>query len=308
MKKLHRLHNEVSTLWNSTLIMIESLLHMRNEVTSALKSIGKYDLCLKTQEWALLEELTTFLITFRELTELVSTKTTSLSLIPLIRAEVVDVCRSNSRDSDELKTIKSLIMKRLDKRLPLSDATKLATLFDPAARGLLCLTDDVMENMLYDAVHGSTGTSSQGHSSASDSSASIFTCSNVSDSDQSVAPLSKKLKLIQKHTSTTQYQPDAKLREEIKNYLRFHPEAEDDDPLSFWKKGKFPLLQDSAKEALTQSASSVPVENMFSSMGLILNGKRSSLASHRANCVAFIHDNFTYYFNTVGNTDSTINN
>ena len=122
--------------------------------------------------------------------------------------------------------------------------------------------------MLYDAVHGSTGTSSQGHSSASESSASIFTCSNVSDSDQSVAPLSKKLKLIQKHTSTTQYQPDAKLREEIKTYLRFHP---DDDPLSFWKKGKFPLLQDSAKEALTQSASSVPVENMFSSMGLILN-------------------------------------
>ena len=59
----------------------------------------------------------------------------------------------------------------------------LRTLFDPAARGLLCLTDDVMVNMLYDAVHGSTGTSSQGYSSASDSSASIFTCSNVSDFD-----------------------------------------------------------------------------------------------------------------------------
>jgi hypothetical protein len=70
-------------------------------------------------------------------------------------------------------------------------------------------------------------------------------------------------------------------------------------------KGKFPLLQDSAKESLTQSVSSVPVENMFSSMGLILNGKRSSLASHRANCVAFIHDNFAYYFNSVDNTDST---
>jgi hypothetical protein len=47
------------------------------------------------------------------------------------------------------------------------------------------------------------------------------------------------MKLIQKHTSTTPYQPDAKLREEMKNYLRFHPEAGDDDPLSFWKKGSF---------------------------------------------------------------------
>jgi len=43
LKIMHRLQNEVCTRWNSSLQMIESMLHMRNEVTSALKSIGKYD-------------------------------------------------------------------------------------------------------------------------------------------------------------------------------------------------------------------------------------------------------------------------
>ena len=82
-KKAHRLQNEVCTRWNSSLEMIESLLHMRAEITSALKSVGKYDQCLRVQEWVLLEELAAF----RGLTELVSTKTMSLSLLPLLRAE-----------------------------------------------------------------------------------------------------------------------------------------------------------------------------------------------------------------------------
>jgi hypothetical protein len=85
-------------------------------------------------------------------------------------------------------------MKHLDKRLPLSDATKLATLFDPAARGLLRLTDDVMENMLYDAVHGSTGMSSQCHSSASDSSTTIYTCSSLSVNSDHTGSCARKQK------------------------------------------------------------------------------------------------------------------
>ena len=63
----------------SSLEMIESLIHMRAEIISALMSVGKYDQCLRVQEWVLLEELAAFLKTFQGLTELVSTKTTSLS-------------------------------------------------------------------------------------------------------------------------------------------------------------------------------------------------------------------------------------
>ena len=84
-------------------------------------------------------------------------------------------------------------------------------------------------------------------------------------------------------------------------YIRCEPEGEDDDPLSFWRSNssKFPLLQELARDTLSQSASSVPVENMFSTVGLLLN----ALAPHRANWLSFIHDNFALYFKTQNDND-----
>ena len=80
------------------------------------------------------------------------------------------------------------------------------------------------------------------------------------------------MKLIQKHTVSSQSHPDLRLRNQIKAYIRCEPEAEDDDLLSFWRsnQSKFPLMQELARDTLSQSASSVPVENMFSTMGLLL--------------------------------------
>ena len=54
----------------------------------------------------------------------------------------------------------------------------------------------------------------------------------------------------------------------------------DDDPLIFWKNAKgLDHLKQLAKVILTRSASSVDVECMFSTMGLILNGKLSRLSA-----------------------------
>ena len=111
------------------------------------------------------------------------------------------------------------------------------------------------------------------------SSISASTPSSSCNIDISATPLSKKMKLIQKHTVSSQSHPDLRLRDQIKAYIRCEPEGEDDDPLSFWRSNssKFSLLQELARDTLSQSASSVPVENMFSTMGLLLNGKRSAL-------------------------------
>jgi len=103
---------------------------------------------------------------------------------------------------------------------------------------------------------------------------------------------------------SSQSHPDVRLRDQIKAYIRCEP-GEDDDPLSFWRSNsrKFPQLQELARETLSQSASSVPVENMFSTVGLLLNGKRSALAPHHANWLLFIHDNFALYFKTQNDND-----
>ena len=103
-------------------------------------------MCLKAHEWAEIEELPNFLKTFAGLTDLVSSSITSLSLIPLIRAEIVDACKSDLTDGDDLKSLKTLILKSVDKRLPMTDDIILATFFDPSAKSLVQqLSDDGKE-------------------------------------------------------------------------------------------------------------------------------------------------------------------
>jgi len=146
-RKVHRLQNEVPKRWNSSLQMIQSLVHMKNEVSNALKLVGNYDKCLKVHEWAVIEELCKFQMSFNSLTELVSTGITSLSLIPLIRAEITS---ANVKDCDKVKALKQLIMKNIDKRLPMTNATILATLMDPSTKVLFQMPDMQKEQLLYD--------------------------------------------------------------------------------------------------------------------------------------------------------------
>ena len=96
------------------------------------------------------------------------------------------------------------------------------------------------------------------------------------------------MKLIQKHTVSSQSHPDLRLRDQKEMTIRFLSGAAIRyDTICYInvrsKANKFPLLQELARDTLSQSASSVPVENMFPTMGLLLNGKRSALAPHRAN-------------------------
>jgi hypothetical protein len=67
-----------------------------------------------------------------------------------------------------------------------------------------------------------------------------------------------------------------------------------DNALLFWKDHEhmFPLLSQLAAIYLGISASSVPVECLFSTAGLILNGKRSSLEPDKVKKIVFLHDNF----------------
>ena len=63
----------------------------------------------------------------------------------------------------------------------------------------------------------------------------------------------------------------------VTNYLTMHLNKIAGDVLAFWEthKSMFPILSQLADLYLSMSASSVDVENMFSTIGLILNGKRS---------------------------------
>jgi len=87
---------------------------------------------------------------------------------------------------------------------------------------------------------------------------------------------------------------------EINHYLSLRiPTEFEDDSLGFWKyhEKSFPILSKLAQVYFTMSSSSVPIECMFSTTGLISNGKRSSIALEKLNRVLFVHDNFSLITN-----------
>jgi len=84
---------------------------------------------------------------------------------------------------------------------------------------------------------------------------------------------------------------------EVANYLTMRcAGSASDDSLYFWQQHAitFPTLSKVAELYLSMSSASVPVECMFSTTGLILNGKRSMLGPDKLNKITFIHDNWKY--------------
>jgi len=82
------LKSSCPTRWNSSLTMIQSIFHIKREVMNALKRTGEVDMCLDTDEIELLEELQKFLKSFESFTELVSTATATVSLVPLVKLQI----------------------------------------------------------------------------------------------------------------------------------------------------------------------------------------------------------------------------
>ena len=119
--------------------MIKSLLQMKKEVDNGLKLTGHYKQCLKGTQWAVVEELSRFWSPFQDLTDLVSTSVTSLSLIQIIRKEIIDtgISKANLRDCEEVVAQKQAVQSSLDKRLPWNDSVTLATLLDLSTKNLL---------------------------------------------------------------------------------------------------------------------------------------------------------------------------
>ena len=112
--------------------------------------------------------------------------------------------------------------------------------------------------------------------------------------------LSIKLQLLTEiqgaYTSTNNIQQA--VTSEVEAYFNLQPAYGEENPLIFCRKhtNSFPLLSHVARKVLTVSCSSVSVESMFSSMGLLINAKRASLEEDTANMLSVIHDNYDKYF------------
>ena len=295
------------TRWNSVLEMIDSILCLWKEFNEALKVNGDKELCLTEEDKLLLIELQKFLLPFRDLTELVSAEKPHLALIPLIIKEVTDATRRTPRDSAPIIDLKDAVKSRICHRIKTTDTVVIATLLDPSMRRLVDRSQDekkmllrahaksavefknlkMSQNVEDDPIASTSGNT---HSAQTD----VSSRPQNSESQQK----SKKLKLLEKFSAPDCEELDRKIEDEVDAYMHMHMNDTDENPLLFWKthQQSFPNLSILARNYLSISASSVPVEAMFSSAGLLLNVKRSSMAPYRANILTVIHDNYKRFF------------
>jgi hypothetical protein len=328
----HRNHSTLKqsciTRWNSVLTMIDSILSLWIEMNEALKANGDRDYCLIEDDRLILCDLRKCLQPFAELTELVSSEQPHLGLIPLIITEVKDASQHIVGESECVASLKTLIQQRLPFRIKMSDAVRIATLVDPSLKHTMTAdmeTEDIKHLLIehtkqaisrMEAAKRFTQSSISPMSGSNNTSSTGATASNPYDVDnaQSSNSLdlpcqpSKKMKLLQKanHTVAAGGQGgdvNFKIEREVNTYVHLEISDNEENPLDFWKKqeGNYPNLSVLAKCYLSISASSVPVEAMFSTCGLILNSKRSSMAPHRANMVSVIHDNYSKFYPTSRN-------
>jgi len=138
------------TRWNSTLVMLESINDLYNEVQNALKKIGHVELCLHADEIDMVKQLVTFLKEFQLLTELVSTSGPTLSFVSLAELKIRKVCKVNPTDDDWLKEIKTKIAANVGRRLVSNNAAKIQRILDPDTKSIV--EKNTAATLLLDAI------------------------------------------------------------------------------------------------------------------------------------------------------------
>jgi hypothetical protein len=166
--------------------------------------------------------------------------------------------------------LKRALAGKLDARFHVTETAKLAAALHPGVR--VTMPQEELEAILFE----NTKTVQ-------------FQPKGRESSGQESTMLAKVLKSMMPTSS----QEDENMSE-VRKYLAHTPAPENiDDALSFWEKNAnmFPRLSKLAEEYLAISCSSVPVECMFSSTGLVMNSKRCRLDAISLNMITFVHDN-----------------
>ena len=253
-KSYKRLRQEVVTRWNSAHEMLSSLVSLEEYVNEALKVTGNFALCIKPSEWIVINQLCTVLQPFKELTEVASNSFVGLSVVPLIRAKVNTACLSSPSDCEEIALLKTKILSNLDRRFPLTDTVKLASLLDPASKNkkYLGMTFEEKQQLLLlqlNAVSASGAPLPETGDVAPLRVRDFSACENDS----------KRLKLMSEYEDEL---CDDDLLTSVTQYLTSPKKPS--DPTAYWRGSKFTCLATLARKYLGINASSVPVEAMFS--------------------------------------------
>ena len=240
---------DVETRWNSTLLMIESMLPMQQAVMLTFN-----DGPILPGDWVILRRMVDLLKPFEEATEILSgSNYCTLSKASFLATELMAHLKENQNDT--VLGVPEMIAKLADYIHEIEGQSLLATFLDP------CMVDTM---------------------DPKDQKRAINILKPKIKQQAASEPPAKKPCFFEKGMES-QSLVDSRVADcpELARYVNSPKPHWKSDPLSWWRENEkhFPVVADLARTELAMLASSVPSEQTFSRAGLIVTDLRNRLST-----------------------------
>ena len=279
------LKKDCPTRWNCLLSMLDSLLINQQLIERCLTRLRLFDKICSDDEWETIVNLVKFLRIFKTATEVLSgSKYPTISLVLLFRAEISAALTDLPTDCAMVKSMKQRMRQALNHRLPITELHVVAALLDPSQRNLTSLQDFLNQQkmtaveLLSRALDKYVGAGGELEGSKA--------VGRETPDGTSVPWKRAKQDLLSRHVN---FEPGPDREIQQFRCLSLAP----DDVAAWWstQTETYPRLSMLARVILAIPATSAPSERIFSTAGLTVNAKRSSLAPSTVDKVIFVHEN-----------------
>ncbi|XP_027138680.1 zinc finger BED domain-containing protein 1-like [Larimichthys crocea] len=286
-----KLINDCATRWNSTYDMVCRAADQQAPVAAVImeKKLGHLE--LNTNEWSLMEQVSSLLQPFKVATEALSTDRfpTASAVLPL-KYVLMSHLQPSTGDPQALNDMKTKISADLEKRYShTKDAFMLlnsASYLDPRFHRLIHLTGEQQQEV-RDKVHREMRLIAEDEEHAENE--------EGAGDGTPLGAMGSLLGNVYRQFAGPGGTLDSGLvlQQEMRMYDAETPIPSDSNPLSWWKTSgtKYPHLARLARRYLSIPGTSVRAERVFSTAGMIVNKKRSALDPANVDRLVFLANN-----------------
>lgn len=287
---------DVSTRWNSTLVMLQRFVELEEAVRSTIALLDISLPVITFEEWDLIKNLVDILRPFEIVTSSVSgDKYISASLVIVFTAGLLNVMEelitSDDLKSDLSKQVVGKLKSGLQTRftnIEFSVTLAANTFLDPRFKLLPFQSDVAADQIKKKVTNMAADLIEQVRAPPQPEMEKEPTCSESTSSKYSLwSSLDSKISKRQPVGTCK-----SKAIIEVQRYIEDDILKKDADSLLWWKNNKhnYPTLSSLVRKKFAL-ATSVPCERLFSKAGQILNERRTRLNSEKVEKLLFLHIN-----------------
>ncbi|XP_060769444.1 zinc finger BED domain-containing protein 4-like [Neoarius graeffei] len=294
-----RFQQDVSTRWNSTYYMLQSLLSQK-QVLAAYAADNDLPATFTSYQWLLIENTLSLLAPFEQLTkEISSSKASAADVIPLLAA-LTRLLKKESETDHGVKTTKSALLEAVNRRFCQADTEPLfciATVLDPRYKDYYI--DVEKKRRVREMVQAELdlfnplGDGEVKHREGAEGTQTKRICTTESVRAPSLSDMFEEI--IQESDPDLR-QPSA-TAQQLDCYLSEVLIPRNDDPLTYWRtnRGRFPELARMARRYLAAPCTSTDSERLFSAASNVLDERRNRLTCDKAEKLLFIKKNLPLF-------------